>query len=289
MDKQFPQIVYLSKKTGFLGFLIRVFLIFFALAVVFFIAVGIYFLKGHGNLLEFLSINVETVRSENKFLAESIERISSNVNRNSIESVKNDYSKLLYSAGGHNSNDSNSEKQLAVDAFSVSEFLAHSNSTLEYFENMAKNIPASNNIFKNYPLVFPFSEMVKLVITRSFSDKEDLVDPFTGTKRNHYGIDVAAEQGTAVLIPADGEVVSVSDEVYWGKRIRIRHDKKYETVYAHLGTVSVRVGQKLARGTPIGTVGESGWTTHPHLHYEIIINGVNVDPLLYNFNFLYYD
>jgi murein DD-endopeptidase MepM/ murein hydrolase activator NlpD len=135
-------------------------------------------------------------------------------------------------------------------------------------------------------LCLPISVSEKYVISRPFSDS--LPDPFTGEIKKHNGIDIAAVNGSVpVLLPADGEVLLVKEDVFFGKMIRIKHFGGYETFYAHLGSVSVKQGQKLKRGAQIGYFGESGWTTHPHLHYELIKNGENVDPQLYNFNSLY--
>jgi murein DD-endopeptidase MepM/ murein hydrolase activator NlpD len=277
------QIIFIGNKAGILGVILRVFLSLFALGIVFFIIVGIYFLKGHRDLPHFIAVRTEILREKNKFLVESIERIAPNVGKIFSDGVKKDYSETLYSAY----RGSKDGERSFIDTFSMAQLLDYSSSTLKQIESMAKTVSVPNSIFKNYPIVFPFPQSAGVIITRPFSDKGDLFDPFTGTEKNHNGVDLAAEQETQILAPADGEVTAVRDDVYWGKTVRVKHCCKYETFYAHLGSVSVRVGQKLSRGTQIGTIGESGWTTHPHLHYELIKDGVNVDPLLYNFTFLY--
>ena len=70
----------------------------------------------------------------------------------------------------------------------------------------------------------------------------------------------------------------VEKDAVWGNRIVIAHADSISTVYAHLGTVSTASGRTVKRGEVIGTIGYSGLTTGPHVHYEILKNGVAVDP-----------
>ena len=174
----------------------------------------------------------------------------------------------------------------AIDSLSVRGLVGYSNTLVEFFDEIAKNASTSKGKWQSLPIVFPFADDAKLVITRPFSQSE--LCPFTGVLKEHNGIDLAAENGTPILAPADGDVVYVNDrDVFWGKTIKITHTNGYETLFAHLGTIQVRQGQKVRRGTVIATVGESGWTTGPHLHYELIKNGVHIDPQIYNFASLY--
>jgi murein DD-endopeptidase MepM/ murein hydrolase activator NlpD len=103
-------------------------------------------------------------------------------------------------------------------------------------------------------------------------------DPFTGERAFHTGLDLRAEIGTPVFATADGEVAFAGYDGEFGHCIRIRHGYGYESSYCHLGSARVTQGQKVTRGTMIGSVGTSGRSTGPHLHYEVAVNGSTRDP-----------
>ena len=103
-------------------------------------------------------------------------------------------------------------------------------------------------------------------------------DPFTGKAAHHNGIDIDGEEGEPVYASADGIVESAGDNGPHGLQIVIRHNDRYATVYSHLGAIRVEAGQAVKQGEPIGEIGSSGRSTGPHLHYEILLDGVQVDP-----------
>jgi hypothetical protein len=110
------------------------------------------------------------------------------------------------------------------------------------------------------------------------SDFGARVDPFTGAVRYHEGIDLACNGGTPVYAPADGVVVFVGWTGGWGLNLVIRHTERISTRYAHLSSVSASVGQQVMRGDLVARVGSTGRSVAPHLHYEVLIDGVQVDP-----------
>jgi murein DD-endopeptidase MepM/ murein hydrolase activator NlpD len=103
-------------------------------------------------------------------------------------------------------------------------------------------------------------------------------DPFTGQKRFHSGIDLAAPAGTQVLAPWGGKIVSVGSEAGYGNYVVVQHPEGFQTRYAHLGSASVRRGDPVTAGEVLGTVGSSGRSTGPHLHFEIMRDGRRIDP-----------
>lgn len=109
-------------------------------------------------------------------------------------------------------------------------------------------------------------------------------DPFTGLKQMHEGMDIANSSGTPVIVPADGVVVRIDREVGLGKVITINHGHGIRTRYGHLSEIYVGVGRQVKRGERIGAVGSTGRTTGPHLHYEVAVNGVPVNPTRYILN-----
>jgi murein DD-endopeptidase MepM/ murein hydrolase activator NlpD len=110
------------------------------------------------------------------------------------------------------------------------------------------------------------------------------INPFHKGKYNHPGVDFAAPRGSAVFATAPGRVVTVkktSLQAGYGNFVEIDHGNGFVTRYAHLDGISVRRGQKVFKGKVIGTAGSSGGSVAPHLHYEVIRDGEQVDPVNY--------
>lgn len=107
------------------------------------------------------------------------------------------------------------------------------------------------------------------------------MSPFTGSKRQHKGLDIAAAVGTKIIAPADGKVVFADRDGAYGLCVEIDHGNGIKTRYAHMSKISVKVGNTIKRGGLVGLVGNTGRSTGPHLHYEIMVNGVHTDPLAY--------
>lgn len=112
--------------------------------------------------------------------------------------------------------------------------------------------------------------------------------PLLHYRRLHSGIDMTARQGTPVYATGDG-VVKVAGRNSkglsgYGVVVVVDHGFGFQTLYAHMQGVKVRVGQKVKRGEQVGTVGSTGISTGVHLHYEVIVNGQKVDPVYYFFN-----
>ena len=106
--------------------------------------------------------------------------------------------------------------------------------------------------------------------------------PILHILRPHLGIDIAAARGTRVAAPAAGRVTYVGRKFAFGLTIDLEHANGIATRYSHLRTALVSEGQQVARGAAIATVGSSGLTTGPHLHYEVAVNGRQVDPLRFH-------
>ena len=121
------------------------------------------------------------------------------------------------------------------------------------------------NLFESLPVNYPVGAS-ESIISRRFGIGRD---PFTGKDKMHYGVDFAAEIGTPVRASASGTVTLVEDDPIWGKRIAITHAQGYRTIYAHLGTTRTANGRSVKRGDLIGTIGLSGLTTGPHVHFEL--------------------
>jgi len=107
------------------------------------------------------------------------------------------------------------------------------------------------------------------------------LSPFTGRRKMHHGYDIAARTGTPVLATANGVVSKVASLPDYGKIVVLDHGYGYQTYYAHNSKVLVKVGQRIQRGEKIAAVGNTGRSTGSHLHYEVRLNGVPVNPKRY--------
>jgi murein DD-endopeptidase MepM/ murein hydrolase activator NlpD len=103
--------------------------------------------------------------------------------------------------------------------------------------------------------------------------------PILHIRRPHLGVDIAAARGTPITAPAPGRVTFVGHKFGFGLVVEIQHTDAVKTRYAHMRAAKVEVGDRIARGDQIGTVGTSGITTGPHVHYEVLVWGKQVDPL----------
>ena len=127
------------------------------------------------------------------------------------------------------------------------------------------------------PSVWP----VRGRITAGFGQR---MDPFTGEGAFHTGVDIAAPVGTPIRAVADGILFHAGPDSSYGNGALIDHGYGLTTKYGHLRSLTVVVGQEVNRGEIIGTVGMTGRTTGPHLHYEVLVGGIPVNPVNYLHN-----
>lgn len=107
------------------------------------------------------------------------------------------------------------------------------------------------------------------------------INPYEGRRKMHEGIDIANRFGADVIAPANGLVSFAGNKSGYGKVVIVDHGNGLETYYAHLSRYTVRDGMRVKRGQLVGSVGNSGHSTGPHLHYEVRANGLPVDPCWY--------
>ncbi len=107
-------------------------------------------------------------------------------------------------------------------------------------------------------------------------------DPFTGQRRLHNGVDLARYHGASIKAASAGRVVAIDTQIgNYGKVIIIQHPRGFKTLYAHLDSFQVRLGQYVNQGQVIAKMGNTGRSTGTHLHFSVIKNGVFVNPLKY--------
>ncbi len=143
----------------------------------------------------------------------------------------------------------------------------------EQLELLAQYEAANADIVRHTPSILPVPDD-QFVLTSPFGNR---VSPFTRTADFHKGLDLSAPIGTPVFAAADGVVTfagryPLSQSVAWwrfGNVVVLNHANRFITIYAHCDTVGVKAGQRVTQGQNIATVGDTGWSTNAHLHYEI--------------------
>jgi murein DD-endopeptidase MepM/ murein hydrolase activator NlpD len=113
------------------------------------------------------------------------------------------------------------------------------------------------------------------------SEFGERVSPWTKGTEFHAGMDIRAERGTVVRAPAGGVVAVAGPHADYGLTVILEHGEDIRTIYGHLSKVAVAVGQRVDRGAELGLTGNTGRSSGPHLHYEIVVRGQPVNPRAY--------
>lgn len=145
------------------------------------------------------------------------------------------------------------------------------------FQELEEVVQERHSLWASTPSIWPTSGW----LSSSFGKR---VSPFTGRLSNHNGIDISARPGTPIIAPASGVVSSSRFNGGFGRFLKLNHGFGIVTQYGHLSKVAVKVGQKVNRGDIIAYVGNTGLSTGPHLHYEVSVNKVSIDPMRYILN-----
>lgn len=169
------------------------------------------------------------------------------------------------------------EALLANLSTSLNRIKSESEAQEQSFAELIDSLADQKTLLASTPSVWP----VKGWLTSSFGSR---ISPFTGTREFHKGLDIATRSGTPVVAPADGTVVYVAREGGWGLTVILDHGYGVRTQYGHLESTDARVGRRVHRGETIGKVGNTGRSTGPHLHYEVMANGASVNPMRYILN-----
>ena len=149
-------------------------------------------------------------------------------------------------------------------------------------DELVKLAENKEKLYAAIPAIQPISNKQLMALASGFGMR---IHPIYKLRKMHTGIDFAASIGTPIYATADGKVVNVEVKFSgYGKQVEIDHGFGYRTRYAHMHDFAVRNGQNIKRGDLIGYVGNTGSSTAPHLHYEVMINGNQVDPVHYFYN-----
>ncbi|MBU0969494.1 MAG: M23 family metallopeptidase [Proteobacteria bacterium] len=145
------------------------------------------------------------------------------------------------------------------------------------FDDLIKQLEKKKNLLASTPSIKPANGW----ITSNFGYRKS---PFTGAKSFHSGLDISNQVGTKIIATANGKVSYAARKLYFGNLVIIDHGYGRVTKYGHLEKIMVKPGQTIKRGDTIALLGNTGQSTGPHVHYEVRINGLPVNPLKYILN-----
>jgi murein DD-endopeptidase MepM/ murein hydrolase activator NlpD len=142
------------------------------------------------------------------------------------------------------------------------------------FSTLLKSLESKRNLLAATPSLRPTVGW----ISSSFGYR---VSPFTGRREFHKGLDIATRKGTPIIAPADGVVTFAGKKWLMGNLLTLDHGYGMLTRYGHIYKILKKKGDRVKRGEVIALVGNTGRSTGPHLHYEVRLNGVPVNPIKY--------
>lgn len=150
------------------------------------------------------------------------------------------------------------------------------------FDEVIELAHQKEDMLASIPAIQPISNKDLRRMSSGFGKR---IHPIYKTARFHWGNDFTAPVGTEIYATGKGKVILVEkSNSGYGYHVIVDHGYGYETLYAHMSKVSVRQGQSVKRGEVLGLVGNTGLSSAPHLHYEVLKNGNKVDPINFYFN-----
>ena len=178
-----------------------------------------------------------------------------------------------------------SKKKTSPQARKLAESKLKVENNLSYLQQMS--LVSEQRVQDLYELLFdqkaflaalPTQKPAQGLFTSGFGVRRS---PYSGKRRMHEGIDIANRSGTSIFSPAFGVVDYVGYKPGYGRVLVLDHGFGVETWFAHTHKILVRQGQNIIRGQKVAFMGNTGRSTGPHLHYEVRIYGIPVDPLPY--------
>lgn len=145
------------------------------------------------------------------------------------------------------------------------------------FESLINDLKRKRNLLSSTPSIWP----TKGWLSSGFGYR---ISPFTGLREFHKGLDISSREGTKVIATADGVVTFAGRNGLYGNMIKIDHGHGMMTRYGHLEKMLKKRGDAVKRGDVIGLMGNTGRSTGPHVHYEVFLNGLPVNPQKYILN-----
>lgn len=197
----------------------------------------------------------------------------------------NDDGSSLFGVGGSDPEDLNPTEMMEQDYqelvrdmhVEINEIDQASHSQNHSFTSIFSQLEGKRNLLAATPSIRP----VKGWVSSRFGYRES---PFTGRREFHRGLDIATRSGTPIVSPADGIVTFAARKGLMGNMVTMDHGFGMVTRYGHIKKILKKKGERVKRGETIALVGNTGRSTGPHVHYEIRLNGVAVNPMNYFLN-----
>ena len=239
------------------------------------------------------------IRRENEMLLEQYEALSERKQRvdtvmQEVEQIDRDIYRVIFETEPVPSDDSqdaglsyqrllrtSDEEIVSTSARKLDSMIRHINRTESLYDMLMIKGENRLEMLPSLPAIQPIENRDLTLIASGFGHR---IHPIYKIPKMHNGIDFSAPVGTPVYATGDGLVQSVTNSARGlGNQIVIDHGFGYTTLYACMDEMNVRRGERVKRGELIGTVGNSGLSVAPHLHYEVHLNGVAMNPVNYFF------
>ena len=161
------------------------------------------------------------------------------------------------------------------------EYVVIANRTSQHYKTLTElaELGFTGTVLIEKPLFHEEEEFPRQEFKRAFVGYNLRFHPILQIFRAHRGVDLSAPAGTRIVAPAEGTVTSVGWRLGYGLTIELAHSGGVTTRYAHCRSAMVHRGDHVAIGQAFATVGSSGLATAPHLHFEVLVHGTNVDPI----------
>ena len=227
--------------------------------------------------------SLDELRDENSNLLQTAKRFQNSLNQSlsllGIES-QTDMSNTPLSNGDLSSLFSTEELSTGSirETTDIRQLTSYLEGAVQPIEQIGKMLETQNSLFSDIPSIWPVRS-AQLHVSMGFGP---MVHPITGQWYVHKGIDMSTwRSGDPIHVTANGQVVSSFYDMGYGNNVIIKHKHGIYTRYAHMNTIRVTKGQFVSQNDVIGTIGNTGVTTGPHLHYEVHIGSDVVDPIKY--------
>ncbi len=281
-------IVVPHAKARFRKFQVSLRLTKWALGTTAVLSLGLAALLAHYGWISFQVIELKRLRSENRALATKAQAYEQNAAKlqAKVLALQNTVTKLGMMAGLEKSLPDPqvggvgglSSLETTAPSFDVASSMMTLDRTVSQLTEKSTKLEEvfedQKVLLASTPSVWP----VRGYLSAGFGNR---LDPFTGLRDFHPGIDISTPLGTKVHAPADGVVVSCGPKGGYGNALVIDHGYGVVTRYAHLDAFNVKPGQRIRRGDVIAFVGSTGRSTAPHLHYEVWVNDRTLNPIQY--------
>jgi len=171
---------------------------------------------------------------------------------------------------------------LELESVKVPDFMQQLEELSRQLDSRGEQLGVLESLMMNRKLqqaVRPSGRPIKKGWTSSYYGMRN--DPFTGKREHHKGVDFAGKEGSQVVSVASGVITWASDRYGYGNLVEVSHGNGYKTRYGHNKKILVKVGDKVKKGDTLALMGSTGRSTGPHVHFEVLRNGRNVNPNKY--------